>query len=382
METITKEAPKGIEIETPAAPAAAAPAPTDAELTEQGWGPEEIAAAKKRGIIKGDKPAPAAEKPAKEAAAPADAAAAKPEEGKEPASAEKPAEEPAAGKPKSGGIPEFNLSETQEKELEKILPEGHPVRGIYFRMKSERQARQKLAAELAALKEQLAARPAAAALPEGPEGGAGDEELDRPVTGRMLQELERQKAAAAAKQREEHQQRAAVVTSAQKDQEEYARSIYVDFDDTLKKAGEVISNLDALVPEKHRRARVLRLIHDLQVAAANADKFELEDDHGAMLAYELGKFHPEYGRTHGDKPKETGLPKDPKAPGGLTPATLERIEKQTQRKGSSAAVPAGGGRRVIAPEEVTEADFAGMDYKKRAAFKEQYPEQYARLMRG
>lgn len=366
-ETATKDPENKIEIDEPAQAPEAAPAPTHADLKKEGWSADEIAAAEKRGILPKTSDAKAAPK-AEPEKAPAKAEAAAEPETKEP---EKP----------KGGIPEVQLTADEERKLLEIFPEGHAVRGVYLRMKTERRTRQKLEADVAALKAQLAAKAQPAA---DPEADAEGEDLDKPMTARMLLDLKKKEAEEAQRLQEQQAERQQIVTAARAEQEDYAKSVYSDWTDTVKLAADLAKNLETMFPEKHRRARVGQLLHDFQVAAVRADELGLDDNHSAFIAYEIGKMHPNYGKAApaAEEPTKDGPSKEPKAPGAIKPETLKRIEQQTQRRGSSAAVPAGGGKRTIDADEVTPEVFLGWDFKRRAAFKEKFPEQYARLTRG
>lgn len=375
--TITKEAPatdKTIEIEEPAAETPAV-APSADELKKEGWTADEIAAARKRGILPKDEAAEkSTDKPAEKTAAPPAKAA---------AAAGDPAAEPEGEAKPAGGIPDMQLTPEKEAEFLKAFGPGTPQNGLYFRMKNERRARQKVEAELAALKAQLTAKAAPAADP------AAEDDEDAPVTKKMLQDWERQKEEERTRQLEEQQQRVQIVTAAQAEQEEYAKSVYPDWKDTAVLAVDLLKDLKNdgnMVPEKHRKAKLIQLVKELQLAAAQADAQGLDDRHAAFIAYEIGQLHPQYGKPKapaGGEPRQDGPSKEiPKAPGAIKPETLKRIENNTQRRGSSAAVPAGSGKRTIDADEVTPEDFAGWDYKRRASFKAKFPEQYASLMRG
>jgi hypothetical protein len=378
-----------VEVTTPEAPAAPAPKATRAQVEAEGWTPAEIEKGEKMGLL---------EKPAGQAPA-APAAAAKPGEAPAagmpaPAAKEEPAPAPKPGAPKAAGIPgvdDGELTPEQEKFLLETFPQGHPQRAMYFRQKSERRARQaaeararEIEAENALLKAQLAGKT------QTPAAEPGEDDENAPLTKKALKDWERQKQEEAAQQHRAAQQRHAAVTSAQREHEEYAKTVFADFDDTVGLAEQVIKTLvtqpEALFPEQYRRDRAMTLLRELHAAAAEADKHPLDGRNAAFIAYEIGQMHPQYGKPKA--PAADGTPKDglpqekPTAPGSQKPETVKRIEQNTQRRPSSASVPGGGGKRVIAAEDVTEKDFLGWDYAQRAAFKQQHPDQYARLMRG
>jgi len=352
--------------------------PTRDDVKARGWSKDEIDSAEKRGMI-----AKAKKEEEKEPVA------VKAEEKTEPKPEEKVVEavkvEENAGKRNPSGIPAYDLTEEQQKALEGILPPGNPMRGIYFRMKNERTARQRLEAELAkerAAREALEAKLTApqAAKAEG-DGDQTEDPEDRPLTIRAVRELQAQDAKEAERRAQAVNARASAVAEAQQAQEEYAREMNPDFDETVTLAKEVIKNLDA-IPEPWKRAKAVKLFRDLQEAAANADRLGLDDYNGAIIAYEIGQLHPLHGKKADEQTNGTALRPEAKANGGLTPDKMKRIEENTLRRASSASVSGGGGRRVVSPDDVTLADINRMTTTQRLSFREKHPDQYARLLRG
>lgn len=352
--------------------------PTRDDVKARGWSKDEIDSAEKRGMI-----AKAKKEEEKEPVA------VKAEEKTEPKPEEKVVEavkvEENAGKRNPSGIPAYDLTEEQQKALEGILPPGNPMRGIYFRMKNERTARQRLEAELAkerAAREALEAKLTApqAAKAEG-DGEQTEDPEDRPLTIRAVRELQAQDAKEAERRAREVNARAAAVAEAQQAQEEYAREMNPDFDETVTLAKEVIKNLDA-IPEPWKRAKAVKLFRDLQEAAANADRLGLDDYNGAIIAYEIGQLHPLHGKKADEQTNGTALRPEAKANGGLTPDKMKRIEENTLRRASSASVAGGGGRRAVSPDDVSLADLNRMTASQRLSFREKHPDQYAKLLRG
>ena len=352
--------------------------PTRDDVKARGWSKAEIESAEKRGMI-----AKAKKEEEKEPVA------VKAEEKTEPKPEEKVVEavkvEENAGKRNPSGIPAYDLTEEQQKALEGILPPGNPMRGIYFRMKNERTARQRLEAELAkerAAREALEAKLTApqAAKAEG-DGDQTEDPEDRPLTIRAVRELQAQDAKEAERRAREVNARAAAVAEAQQAQEEYAREMNPDFDETVTLAKEVIKNLDA-IPEPWKRAKAVKLFRDLQEAAANADRLGLDDYNGAIIAYEIGQLHPSHGKKADEQMNGNALRPEPKANGGLTPDKMKRIEENTLRRASSASVAGGGGRRAVSPDDVSLADLNRMTASQRLSFREKHPDQYAKLLRG
>lgn len=352
--------------------------PTRDDVKARGWSKDEIDSAEKRGMI-----AKAKKEEEKEPVA------VKAEEKTEPKPEEKVVEavkvEENAGKRNPSGIPAYDLTEEQQKALEGILPPGNPMRGIYFRMKNERTARQRLEAELAkerAAREALEAKLTApqAAKAEG-DGDQTEDPEDRPLTIRAVRELQAQDAKEAERRAQAVNARASAVAEAQQAQEEYAREMNPDFDETVTRAKEVIKNLDA-IPEPWKRAKAVKLFRDLQEAAANADRLGLDDYNGAIIAYEIGQLHPLHGKKADEQTNGTALRPEAKANGGLTPDKMKRIEENTLRRASSASVAGGGGRRAVSPDDVSLADLNRMTASQRLSFREKHPDQYAKLLRG
>lgn len=382
MDTITKvESKETFEVVEPTTKIEVV-TPTREELKEKGWSAKELESAEKRGMIT---PPKKKEEPKSED---------KPEV--KPEAIEKPIEPTPEAKPKSS-IPDFTFkTPEQEKAFLDAFGTGTPQRAMYFRMKNERQARQ--AAEADRDKERQSREALEARIKALETKPADDLNLDgetvdpddKPLTLNQLRELQKQEAEAIEKKKAEMNQRASVVAEAQQTQEEYARSIYPDFDDTVKRAAEVMKNLDTLVPEKWKQAKAIKLIRDLQIAAANADKIDLDEYHAAHIAYEIGQMHPDYGKsadkepTHGDASDKDGKSIDPKKANGgrLTPEQMKRIEENTQRRASSASVSGGGGSRTISSEDVDLTTLNKMGYSERQRFREKHPTEYARLLRG
>jgi hypothetical protein len=355
-----------VEVTVPEVTPEAPKAPSRSEVDLTGWSAKDIESAEKRGLIA--KPEQKKEAPKPDATAKAEPTAEAPKEEKKPTP--------------RGTMPDFNMTPEQEKVFLDTFGAGTPVRGVYFRMKNERHARQALEAQV---REQQAQIEALRNVPKAPakevdaDGNEVDPE-DKPLTAKMLREMQQKEAEEAQKQRQEIEQRGRIITEAQVSQEEYARNIYPDFDDTVNKAKEVLQNLDA-IPEKWKQEKAVKLAQDLQAAAANADKLGLDGWNAAQIAYELGQLHPDYSPTHGQRADTSnGKPKDPKqANGGLTPEQMKRIEENTQRRASSASIPGGNGKRTVTADEVSREDYARMTPNQRFDFRQKYPDHYKRL---
>jgi hypothetical protein len=385
-ETIVKETT--VEIEEPEAKTEAK-APTRDDLKSKGWGAKELEAAEKRGMIANPDGPDAQKKAAEETKVKAETEAkAKAEETAK--NAEK-APEKKPGERFRKPVPEFTFkTPEQEKAFIDAFGPGTEQRAMYFRMKTERASRQ--AAEQKAQAAEQRAQALEARI-KALESGKPAEEVDddgnvidpeeKPLTIKQLREMQKAEADEQKKKESEFNERARIVADAQTTQEEYARSVYSDFDETVEKAKAVIQNLD-LLPESWQKSKAVKLIRDLQVAAAHADKLGPDDYHAALIAYEIGQMHPDYVKpTNGDNADKDGKLKDPsKANGSLTPEQMKRIEENNQRRASSASVSGGGGKRTISVDDVDLATLNKMNYAERNKFREKHPDRYAKLLRG
>ena len=348
-DTVTAETPvvgaaeaAPIKIAAPVAEPQAAKAPEVAQLKANGWSDAEIEAAQKRGML------PKEEKP-------------KPVEAVKPIEPVKAEEKP---KP-AGNLPDLKFTPEEEAEVSRLFGKGHPLRAFYFRAKNERHARQAMEARARELEAKLEVFEKAAK----PVEEVAEADDDRPLTKKELLSLLAEQARAGEQQREAQTDRAAKIQTATAEQEEYAKTVYSDYDQTVELAKDVLANFESMFPAKVQ-AKVRQLIKDLQVKAFNADQFGIEDYTAADIAYEIGKLHPNYGKA--EEPKK----------GGLSPEQMKRVVANTQRVAPSAAVPSGGVKRVISADDVTPETLNAMTYKERAAFRQKYPEQYARLVRS
>lgn len=344
--------------------------PTHQELKEKGWSKTELESAEKRGMIK-----PPDEKKVE----------AKKEEKPDP---EKKTDIKAEEDRRTGtALPDFTFkTPEQEKAFMDAFGAGTPQRAMYFRMKNERQSRQnaeaerdRLALEVQLYKDQKLKLEDQPAHDVDENGNIIDPE-DKPLTMKQLKAMQKADQDAINKQQEELTARSAKASEALKTQEDYARSTLSNFDDTVKLAADLVKNLDQ-IPEKWKRDKVVKLIRELQITAATADKYGVDDYNAPMVSYEIGQLHPKYGQ----KADPDGEPKaDPKANGKpLTPEQMKRLEESTQRRTSSASLPgSSNGRRVVSVDDLTIKDVLKMSPEERYKFKKDHPEKMQKLMRG
>lgn len=349
---------------------------TREQLKEKGWSKKELDAAEKRGMIEksekqvdpnknGSDPDTSSQNEKKEAT---------------------PSPEKRATEEKKSTLPDFEFkTPEQEKAFMDAFGPGTPQRAMYFRMKNERQTRQnaeaerdRLALELQLLKDQKLNL--SDSVVETDENGNQIDPEDKPLTMKQLKAMQKAEMEELNKQQQELHNRSQRVAESMKNQEEYAKSIIPDFDDTVRLAADLVQNIDVLVPEKWKQEKIKKLIKDLQVTAATADKYGVDDYNAPMISYELGQLHPRYGQ----KAETDGSHKaDPKANGSLTPEQMKRIEENTQRRASSASLPgSSGGRRVVSVDDLTIKDILKMSPEERYKFKKDHPEKMQKLMRG
>lgn len=358
--------------------------PTRTELEGKGWSKTEIDAAEKHGMV--EKPEKKEDKT--EVLEKTDAET-KPEAKKEEVEANPKANE-RKDERRANGIPDFTFkTPEQEKAFLDAFGPGTVPRAMYFRAMNERKDRQKAQAERDRIAlENQNLRDRLETLEKKPnveidENGNEIDPEDKPLTPRMLKEIEEKKAAEQQKQQEEFRGRGERVAQSLKEQEEYAKSLNPDFEDTLNLAREVMQNLDEVIADPKTQKRAIKLMQDLQVAAANADKLSLDDYNAADISYEIGKLHPNWGKGNGTTADTNGKSnKTEKANGSLTPEQMKRIETNTQRRGSSASVTGSGGHRTIAVEDVTAKDVLKMSRQERDDFRKKYPEKMRELLRG
>lgn len=349
--------------------------PSVEQAKAAGWSATEIESAKKRNMLTDGELSTEEAKDKKEAGEKVKAEAIlkaneKPEEKKDV-------------KPQVNFLDEMDreLTPEQEKVFLENFPPGTKPRAFYFRAKNERHRRQAVEARNRELEEQLKNAPKVEKKVLDEEGNEIDPD-DKPLTLKQLRELQEKERVEYEKKQSEQQERSQRVTEAQTFQEEYAKSIYPDFDDTVNKAKEVMQNLESLIPEKHKQIKAVKLFRELQTAAAQADKIGVDEYNAAMIAYEIGQLHPEYGKKAEIKPDGKQPLVDPKANGGLTPEQMKRAEANTQRRASSASIPGGNGKRTVVAEEVTHEELNRMNYEDRSRFKKNHPNEYAKLIRG
>lgn len=364
--------------------------PESGSEEQGGEATEENTAAAREVLVKGGATKDELERMAKRGIIPKDAKPdAKKKEGEEEddkgEKGDKGEEKPA----KNFGIPDVDLSPEQEADFLKHFGKGHPVRGMFLRMKSERKARQaveKKSKEAVAAKEQEIALLKAKLEGKGAKGEEGEEgdedDLDsRTLTVADLKRYEEEKVKAAREQDQAAREKHTLRGEAIKDQETYAKEVFEDWEPTVALVEKVLEKEAFAEMPKWKQNKALALVRELQVAYAQADEMEYDGRTAAMIAYEMGQLHESYG----GKPKETAdssreTPKGKNT--GLSPEQMRRIEENSKKRQSSASVTGSQGKREVAVADVTPQMFRGFNAAQRTAFRKDHPKRYLELMRG
>ena len=353
--------------------------PTRDELKSKGWTAKELESAEKRGMIS---------KTEKKEVEKKDSDSVLTKDGKiEDKKTEEKTEEKVE-KRLDGRLPNFVLTPEQETVFKQTFGEGTQQWAMYVGMKKERQARQQAEKERdqiilkqKLLEDEIQEIKTGKPTQELDENGNPIDPEEKPLTMKQLKELQKKQQEDLDKEQTEKQQHVNKVANAQKDQEDYAKTIFPDFDEKVKLASKFANELDKYDIPQWKQVKIQKLFRDLQVTAAQADKLGIDDYNASMIAYELGEIASEYVK---DGTSELdGKKSDPnKVNGGLTPEQMKRIEQNTQRRTSSASIPGGGGRRTVSPDEVTLKDLNGMTSEQRQSFKKNYPARFIKLLRG
>lgn len=261
------------------------------------------------------------------------------------------------------------------KEAELLKGFDHKGKGLYWKMKSETLRRQaaeterehteiklkasqerakKLEEELKAEKEGKKT----SVKTESKKDAFGNDieeevkdESDKPLTKKDLDDIEKskqEKLDADAKVQEENNARAKVLVETLNSQEAAAKARYDDFDEVCKLTDVITKNIrtiETIIPDPKLANKARALAQLFFHATHNADKIKTGDYDAADIAYELGQLHPDY--------KPNGAGKSSKADGGLNPEKAKKIEANLSKRGSSAALAAGGGKRFVPYEEIT-----------------------------
>lgn len=351
--------------------------PTLADIAGEGLAPAEVELATKHKLVETEKNEEAKAKPDLKVIKP-DVKEAKAEE--QPETAEEMAADPKA----QAAI----IDPAKEADLLKGF--DHKGKGLYWKMKSETLRRQAVETEKEHVQIKLKAAedrakrleeenkvlkttPAKPAVKAEPKldafGNAIEEpvvdEKDKPLTKKDLEDIEAKKTEAAKKEQEtqeERNARATVLVTALNAQEADAQAQYEDFDTAMTLADTIVrnaKNIASIFPDQKKQTKALMLSQAFFHATRNADKFKEGDYNAADIAYELGTMHPDY--------KPNGDGKLSKSDGGIDPEKAKKVIENSGKRGSSAALPAGGGKRFVPYEEMNAETLSALspaDYAK------------------
>lgn len=159
-----------------------------------------------------------------------------------------------------------------------------------------------------------------------------DDDNERFVTKAELREMRENERKQLTEEQRRQLEQAQEIQERVKGQELDARAKYDDFDNAIELAQKVIKEKEAF-------------------AIALKAEVSKEDGNVAELAYEIGKTHPDYGKTK-SKPENKTKNKD----------TVNKIIKNANKKSSSAKLGGGAGRgsRKVTEDELTPEDAVRM----------------------
>ncbi len=290
---------------------------------------------------------------------------------------------------------DFELSEADQVEFEKVFKPGSNVHGLYRGMRSQRtraqvaeRERDDLLIKNKMLEKNQAGlndRLTKLELP-GAEGEEEGDPEDKPLTMRALKNLEKERDLKRKENKAVSDQQTDSLSEAMKEQEEFAKSEYPNYTEVVALGEDVVKGKVKLDPVTQKK--VLKLKRDLVSAAENADKFTIDDYNIADIAYELGSLHPDFSKAgenpsgkNADQTNQNGDNTE-RNNRGQTPDKIKRIEKNAQRRNSSASISGGGGSRVVSPEDVTLEDANAMSAEQRDQFKKEHPREWNKIVRG
>lgn len=272
-----------------------------------------------------------------------------------------------------------------EKEADLIKDFNKNEKGLYFKQKKERAQRQTAEVERDHLAIKLKAEQDRAARLEEEnktlkvpkksepkldiygnpvEEEKKDDDENKPVTIKDLKEIEKEKTEKAKKEEDDNaarMERAQKLTGVLNAQEAEGEVVYGEpFKPAIVLATKILAaanskSLDSIFGgDKKAASRALKLCIDFQYATANADRIPEGEYNAADVAFELGKMHPEFGKPNGSG-TET-----PKKDGAIEPEKAKRAIDNASKRGSSAALPSGGGNRFVPYEEMDAAQLAAL----------------------
>lgn len=358
--------------------------PTLSDLADSGLSKDEIAIAKKQGLVKGEADgdkSDGGDGDSNKSGVDKSADGSAKKDGEDNAKKEKEEKEERNRVLTKGKSPEKIISEIGEKgalsrEQEQVLLASLTQNGqaMYWAQKKERQKRQKAESAMADvetkkqkeiddLRAELAEAKKARKAGDDPldlENPEAEEEVDpekKPLTKADLDKIEADKKAKADKEAEVLEERKREISDALNFQQQEAVERYgkEEVESSLSFTKELIGRandgqLDELFPDARQRSKILRKVTDLIRAFATADRFEDGDFNAADMSIELAKEHPKYKpATKSSKSNASGK-KNGETDADGNPEDADRALKNANRRGSSATLNGGNSRRVLLEE--------------------------------
>jgi len=162
------------------------------------------------------------------------------------------------------------------------------------------------------------------------------------VTKEELELIEQKKNEEEAAKVERGKKLAAVLN----EQEKEAKSYYKDFDAVTDLAKELFDDPEKFYKGDSRAMQKLSSMVQLMLSTAGKSMDTDQDYTAADIMYEIGQMHPKY--KSGEIRKAGGDGKSAENGSGV-----ERMLKNSQKRGSSAAVGSGGGKKFVSVDDIT-----------------------------
>lgn len=319
---------------------------TESELIDSGFEKEEIETAKKEGLIQVEE--------VKKEEAPA------------------PKEQVPLTEVKRPSIEEVEADPEKENELLKDFNKNE--KGLYWRAKKDKLKRQQVEAErdqmklrysllekkISDLETRITAKPEVKKSDETsfadllvdengePAEKQKAEEVEKPLTRKDLELIEKEKSDNAEKEKALQVERLNKVRTNLTILENDAKSRYEDFESAMTLTNELVERtvsgkLSDWYTDPKEVRKIESKVREFLTMIGNADKYSEEDYNPADLGFELSNFHPKHGKANAEA-EQTG--------NKTSKEELERIERNANKRSSSASI-SGGTRRLVSMEDIT-----------------------------
>lgn len=306
--------------------------PTLEDLSNEGFGAQELKEAEELGMVSEKKPE---EKKTEEKKDPE----IKPEE-KKAADPEKPTPQQY-----QEAWQRAQVEDDPEKEKAKTKDFNLNEKQLYKAQKLERSKRQTAEAERDAVAARLKSAEEKAKALEAKIAEVAPE-LDKDGNP-----IKKEPAKEVAPTEEEQKAQATIVARRLNEYEEDARGRYQDFDDVMSMTADILKSPETIFkdnPLAFSKART-KYMQFLQLVGQPARQGEFN---AADVAYEIGQLHPNYGKAAASTDKNEAKKET------LDPKKIEKIKENSTRR-SSASLPSGSGaKRVVTYDELTPEDVA------------------------